>query len=66
MKSLSSDEEESEESRDKSSLDESSDDVAAPRTGGNDRQSVKENIVTWSEKKLMLTFLVIMKCLDPQ
>ena len=56
VKSLSSDEEESEESMDKSSLDESNDDVAAPHTGGNDRQSVKENIVTWSEKKTNFNF----------
>ena len=51
VKSLSSDEEESEESTDESSLDKSNDDVAAPRTGGTGRQSVKENVVTWSEKK---------------
>ena len=51
VKSLSSDEDESEESMDESSSDESNDDVAAPHTRGNDRQSVKENVVTWSEKK---------------
>ena len=56
VKSLSSDEEESEESMDKPSLDESNDDVAAPRTGRNDRQSVKENVVTWSEKKTNVNF----------
>ena len=55
VKSLSSDEEESEESTDESSSDESND-VAAPRTGGTGRQSVKENVVTWSEKKTNVKF----------
>ena len=66
VKSLSSGEEESEESTDESSSEESNDDVVAPCARGNVRWSVEEKVVTWVKEKLMLTFLFIVRCLDPQ
>ena len=56
VKSLSSDQEKSEEGTDESSSDESNDHFVAPRAGGTVRQCVKEQVVTWSERKTDANF----------